>query len=68
MEIVKKENGNTIVKKRNGRFGVLNKKKNWINGDDKAEILLAAGLIKKSVAQEKPAVEEAPAEETTTEE
>lgn len=67
MEIVKKENGNTIVKKKSGRFGVLDKKKNWINGDDKAAILLAAGLIKKSVAQAKP-VEEAPAEETTTEE
>lgn len=71
MEIVKKENGNTIVKKRSGRFAVKNKRNKWINGNEKAEILFKAGLIKKSVAQAKPVVEEAPevaAEETATEE
>lgn len=64
MEIVKKEKDYTIVKKRNGRFGVLTNKKKWINGDEKAKILADAGLIKVSVKQEAPA-EEAPAEETT---
>jgi hypothetical protein len=70
MEIVKKENGNTIVKKRSGRFGVRNKRNKWINGDEKADILLKAGLIKKSVAQAKPVVEETPevaADEAPTE-
>ena len=63
MEIVKKEKDYTIVKKRSGRYGVLNKNKKWINGDEKAKILADAGLIKMSVKQEAPAAEEAPAEQ-----
>ena len=65
MEIVKKEKAYTIVKKRSGRYGVLNKNKKWINGDEKAKILADAGLIKMSVKQEAPAVEEAPVEQET---
>lgn len=67
MELIKKVGETTIYKKRNGRFGVQNKRNNWINGDEKAKILAEAGLIKVSVKQEAPA-EEAPAEEATTEE
>jgi hypothetical protein len=68
MELVKKVGENTIYKKRNGRFGVQTKNKKWINGDDKAALLLDAGLIKVSKAAAKPVeaapVEEAPAEES----
>jgi hypothetical protein len=43
---VKKTDQYTIYKKRNGRFGVLGKNKKWINGNEKAKILLNEGLIK----------------------
>jgi hypothetical protein len=62
MELVKKVGDNTIYKKRSGRFGVQAKNNKWINGEDKAAVLLAAGLIKVSKAQAKP-VEAAPVEE-----
>lgn len=66
MELVKKVGETTIYKKKSGRFGVQNKKNKWINGDEKAKILLDAGLIKVSIKTEAPAeaVEEAPAETT----
>jgi hypothetical protein len=66
MELVKKVGSNTIYKKRSGRFGVQTKNKKWVNGDDKAAVLLEAGLIKVSKAQAKPA-EEAPAAEVAEE-
>lgn len=71
MEVVKTTDNYTVVKKRNGRYGVKNKSKKWVNADEKVKILLAEGLIKVSVAAEKPAEEapeEAAAEETSTEE
>jgi hypothetical protein len=60
MELVKKVGDNKIYKKKSGRFGVQNKKNKWINGDDKATILLEAGLIKVSKAAAKPVEEAAP--------
>ena len=66
MELVKKVGDVTIFKKRNGRFGVQNKSKKWINGEEKAKILIDAGLIKVSVKQEQPA-EEVEVAETTEE-
>lgn len=63
METVKTTDAHIIVKKRSGRYGVMLKNgKSWVNGDDKAKILLAEGLIKQSVAGEKPAEDAAPAE------
>ena len=64
MEVVKETEEFKIFKKRSGRYGVKNKKsKNkkdkWINGDEKAKILLDAGLIKLSPPKKK--------EEPTTE-
>jgi hypothetical protein len=48
MEQVKKTDTHRIYKKRSGRHAVEDlKSKQWINGDDKAAILLAEGLIKK---------------------
>ena len=82
MEIVKRTSEYTIVKKRNGRYGVQTKRgRQWINADEKVKILLEAGLIKapepkaaepeevedtEAVAEEAPA-EEAPAEEDKAE-
>jgi predicted aspartyl protease len=60
MEVVKKTKEFTIVKKKNGRYGVQVKKK-WVNGDDKVKILLDAGLSKVAVKKEAPA-EVTPAE------
>jgi hypothetical protein len=62
METVKATENYTIFKKRSGRYGVKGSNRKWINGEEKAKILSEEGLIKLSVAAEKPA-EEAPAEE-----
>jgi hypothetical protein len=65
MEVVKKTDDYTIVKKRSGRYGVKGNNKKWINGNDKIQILVDAGLIKAAVKAEAPAepeADEAPAE------
>ncbi|HCS28536.1 MAG TPA: hypothetical protein DIW43_13835 [Spongiibacteraceae bacterium] len=66
MEIVKRTSEYTIVKKRNGRYGVQAKGRNWVNADEKVKILMEAGLIKApepKPAEPEPVAEEAPAEE-----
>lgn len=66
MEIVKRTSEYTIVKKRNGRYGVQAKGRNWVNADEKVKILTEAGLIKApepKPAEPEPVAEEAPAEE-----
>lgn len=70
METVKQTENYTIIKKRSGRYGVKGSNKKWINGEEKAKILNAEGLIKLSVAapKEEAPAEEAPAEETAAEE
>ena len=73
MEIVKKTDEYTIIKKRSGRFGVKNAQGRWVNADDKVKILLGESLIKASVAAPKDepqeaAAEEAPAQEAAAEE
>jgi hypothetical protein len=57
MEVVKKTDDFTIVKKRSGRYGVRSNTGKWVNGDDKTKILLGEGLIKATApkAQETPA-------------
>lgn len=64
MEVVKKVDNLTIVKKRSGRYGVMTEQKKWINGDEKIKVLVDAGLIEVKVKQPEP---EAPAEEATEE-
>ena len=66
MEQVKVTDNYTVFKKKNGRFGVKASNRKWINGDEKAKILLSEGLIKAPVAKKAPEPEavEAPAEET----
>ncbi len=57
MEIVKRTSEYTIVKKRNGRFGVQAKGRKWVNAEEKVKILTEAGLIK--APEPKPAEPEA---------
>jgi hypothetical protein len=61
MEVVKKVNELSIVKKRSGRYGVMDAKGKWVNGEDKVKVLLAEVLIKVSEPKkvEEPAAEEA---------
>lgn len=70
MEVVKKTSEYTIYKKRSGRFGVKNKQRKWVNGDEKVKVLLGESLIKVSAPKKKeePAEEAAPAEESAAEE
>lgn len=70
MEVVKKKDDLTIVKKRSGRYGVRKSNGQWLNGADKVAVLLAEGLITAPApkAEPEPEVEaEAPAEEASTE-
>ena len=60
MEIIKRTGEYTIVKKRNGRYGVQGKGRQWINADEKVKILKEAGLIK--APEPKPAEPEAEVE------
>ena len=64
MKVVKSTAEYTVYKKRNGRHAVKNASKKIVNGEEKAKILLAEGLIKLTAPnpKEEPA-EEAPAEE-----
>lgn len=61
MEAVKKTATHRIYKKRSGRHAVQNlRTKQWVNGDDKAAILLAEGLIeppKQKAPEPEPAAE-----------
>ena len=63
MEVVKTSADYKVLKKRSGRFGVKGKDGKWINGADKAQILVKEGLIKLSAPKkvEEPAAETAPA-------
>ncbi|MEI8346128.1 MAG: hypothetical protein WCG27_01580, partial [Pseudomonadota bacterium] len=45
MEIVKKTDKYTIIKKRTGRFGVRGPNRQWINGVEKIKILVAEKLL-----------------------
>ncbi|KAA6186228.1 hypothetical protein F2Q65_05340 [Thiohalocapsa marina] len=52
MEQVKKTDTHVIYKKHSGRYAVKDSKtKTWVNGDDKAAVLLAQGLITLSAAK-----------------
>lgn len=69
METVKKTDTHTIVKKKSGRFGVMDKKGKWVNAEAKVEILTKEKFLtapKKKAPVEEPAAEAAP--EAATEE
>ncbi len=62
MKVVKKTDEYTILMRRDNRHAVVTAKGKPVNGDEKAKILAAEGLIKLPEPKEEP-VEEAPAEE-----
>jgi hypothetical protein len=65
MKVVKQTDEYIILEKRNKRHAVKSRKdKSFINGEEKAKILVEAGLIK---LPEPKAAEEAPAEEAAAE-
>ena len=68
MEVVKKKDDLTIVKKRSGRYGVRKSNGQWLNGADKVAVLLAEGLITapapKAEPEPEPEVEAEAAPET----
>ena len=65
MKLVKKTADYSIYKRKDDRFAVQDSNKNAVNGEEKARILAAEGMVKVAVAA---APEEAPAEETAVEE
>ena len=62
MKVVKKTSEYTITQRRDGRYAVVDSKKQPINGDEKVKILVAEELLK--VTLPAPPAEELEAEET----
>jgi len=69
MKVLKKTDTYTIYKKRSGRYAVEDALQNIVNGVDKINILIEAGIIKQAtiktipdISEEAPALEEAPTE------
>ena len=48
MELVMKKDSHHIFKKRTGRYAVRTARKTWLNGNEKLEFLMKAGLIEKA--------------------
>jgi hypothetical protein len=46
MKKIKSTPQNTIYEKRSGRYAVKDRRKRWVQGDDKVAILQAEGLVK----------------------
>jgi len=66
MKIVKKTDEYTIMQRRDNRHAIVDANNKPVNGDEKAKILLAEGLIKIPEPKAAP-VEEAPAAEEAAE-
>ncbi|ESQ14085.1 MAG TPA: hypothetical protein DDY14_14900 [Chromatiaceae bacterium] len=63
MEMIQKTQKNLIYKKRSGRYAVMDRRsKKWVNGDAKADILLAEALITRSEPKPSDASAETSAE------
>lgn len=67
MKVAKKASEYTIYARNDGRYAVKGKDAKFINGEEKANILLAEGLIKKTGPNPNKPAEEAPAEEGAAE-
>lgn len=61
MEAIKKDKAYTILKKRSGRYAVLNQDKQFVKAEEKTKILLKEGLIKLSTPKKKEEPAAAPA-------
>ena len=58
MDLVTKKDSHHIFKKRNGRYAVRTPKKAWLNGNEKLEFLMKAGLLEKKELKEEGAAPE----------
>jgi hypothetical protein len=67
MEVVKKTENYVIVKKRSGRYGVKSAAGKWINGAEKTNILVEAGLVKAAPVKAPEETEEAAAPQAAAE-
>ena len=65
MKVVKKTDEYAILKRRDNRFAVVDNNKRPINGEDKAKILSAKGMIKIPEPKAAPVEEEVPADDAT---
>lgn len=65
MTVVQRVGEYVIVQKRNGRYGVRARKRQWVQGDDKLRVLAEAGLA--DPPAEKREAEEASANEAVAE-
>ncbi len=63
MKVVTRTGDYTIYKKRNQRYAVRDKNRQWVRGDDKAAILLAHNLMPIKPQLKAPDVPEATPEE-----
>ena len=63
MKVVKKTDEYAILQRRDNRYAVVDADKRPVNGEAKAKILSAEGLIKIPEPKAAPVEEEAPAEE-----
>jgi hypothetical protein len=63
MKVVKKTDEYAILQRRDNRYAVVNKDKRPINGEDKAKILSAEGLIKIPEPKAAPVEEAASADD-----
>ncbi len=57
MQQIKKTADYTLFQKKSGRYAVQGKDKRWVNGDEKAGVLLAEGLITPPKVKAPPAPE-----------
>lgn len=67
MKKVQKAGDYHIFQKRSGRYAVRDKKSRWVNAEEKAKILLEAGLIKVSAPKPQEPEEAAAATEAAEE-
>lgn len=68
MQVVTRTDEYTIFKKRNQRYAVRNKDREWVRGDDKVAVLLAHNLIEAPVPKSPDQPEEPEAVEAAADE
>jgi hypothetical protein len=59
MKKIKSTSEHSIYEKRSGRYAVKDRRKRWVQGDDKVAVLRAEGLLKTPEPKAPPAEPEA---------
>ncbi|WP_462322007.1 hypothetical protein [Halochromatium sp.] len=65
MKKLKTTSDHTIYQKRSGRYAVKDRRKRWVQGDDKVAVLRTEGLLKTPEPKAAPAESEAESAEGT---